>query len=216
MRIAVYSGTFNPLHVGHLAIMEYLTEKSDFDWVYLVVSPQNPFKSADNLCTAEQRYEAAVAAVKRHPELHVWVDDIEMKMSPPHYTIKTLSALQRREPDNEFTLVIGADNLTCIRGWRDFPRILRDYGVVVFPRKGHDAEAERQKLLEECALGPSPYGHDTETVSDDEEAHGMDGFENLRGYIYNIRILDMPEVDISSTEIRQGMAEGRDMSKYLM
>jgi len=218
MKIAVYSGTFDPLHVGHLAIMEYLTEGDDFDWVYLVVSPQNPFKSSDNLDTAERRYEAAVKAVKRHPELHVWVDDIEMKMPPPHYTIKTLTALQRREPENEFTLVIGADNLTGIRGWRDFPRILRDYGVVVFPRKGHDAEAERRKLLEECAKSPSPYGHDTETISTEEgeASEGMVGFENLRDIIYDIKVLDMPEVDISSTEIRQGLAEGRDMSKYLM
>lgn len=202
MKIAVYSGSFNPLHIGHLAIMEYLTVKSDFDWVYLVVSPQNPFKSAHNLETAEDRYEAAVAAVRRHPDLHVWVDDIEMKMAPPHYTIKTLDALRRREPENEFTLVIGADNLTNIRGWRDFPRLLRDYGVVVFPRKGHDPNAEKARLLRECALSPSPYGHDTETIAGDDIG-GMGGFESLRDHIYNIRVLDMPEVDISSTEIRK-------------
>ena len=93
MRIAVYSGSFNPLHIGHQAIMEYLTKDAAFDWVYLVVSPQSPFKGAENVLTGEERYEAAVAAVKRHPEIRVWVDDIELGMEPPHYTIRTLDAL---------------------------------------------------------------------------------------------------------------------------
>ena len=84
MRIAVYSGSFNPLHIGHQAILEYLTREAGFDWVYLVVSPQSPFKDASNALTGRERYEAAVAAVKRHPEIHVWVDDIELGMEPPH------------------------------------------------------------------------------------------------------------------------------------
>ena len=76
MRIAVYSGSFNPLHIGHQAIMEYLTLEQDFDWVYLVVSPKNPLKDGISATSGEARYNAAVEAVKRHPELHVWVDDI--------------------------------------------------------------------------------------------------------------------------------------------
>ena len=135
MRIAVYSGSFDPLHIGHQAIMEYLTREKEFDWVYLIISPQNPFKDASKANNAEQRYVAAVEAVKRHPELHVWVDDIELTMPAPHYTIKTLDALKKREPENDFTLVMGADNLDGIRGWRDFPRILGEYGVVVYPRR---------------------------------------------------------------------------------
>ena len=80
MKIAVYSGSFNPLHIGHQAIMEYLTEKAGFDWVYLVVSPKNPLKDSISVDSAAARYKAAVEAVKRHPELHVWIDDIEMNM----------------------------------------------------------------------------------------------------------------------------------------
>ena len=76
MRIAVYSGSFDPLHIGHQTIMEYLTNVREFDWVYLVISPQNPLKSPDNVLSAEQRYRAAIDAVLRHPELHVWVDNI--------------------------------------------------------------------------------------------------------------------------------------------
>ena len=129
MRIAVYSGSFNPLHIGHQAIMEYLTRDGAFDWVYLVVSPQSPFKGAENALTGRERYEAAVEAVKRHPEIRVWVDDIELGMEPPHYTIRTLDALRAREPENDFTLVIGADNLETFPRWRDHARILKEYGV---------------------------------------------------------------------------------------
>ena len=129
MRIAVYSGSFDPLHIGHQAIMEYLTREKSFDWVYLVISPQNPFKDPSKAQNAEQRYRAAIEAVRRHPELHVWVDNIELSMDPPHYTIRTLDALRRREPENEFTLVVGADNLDSLLRWRDAPRILTEYEI---------------------------------------------------------------------------------------
>ena len=79
----------------------------------------------------------------------VKVDDIELTMPEPHYTIRTLNALKEREPENSFTLVIGADNLADIRRWRDYGSILKDFGVAVFPRAGHDLETIKQDLLEE-------------------------------------------------------------------
>jgi nicotinate-nucleotide adenylyltransferase len=151
MRIAVFAGSFDPLHIGHQAIMERLTGARDFDWVYLVISPQNPFKDPSKALSAERRYREAIDAVRRHPELHVWVDNIELEMPAPTYTIRTLDALRKREPENEFTLVIGADNLQGIRKWRDAPRILGEYGVVVYPRRGYDIEELKEKLLEESS-----------------------------------------------------------------
>jgi len=213
MRIAVYSGSFNPLHIGHQAIMEYLTRQREYDWVYLVVSPQNPFKAAENNLTARDRYDAAVAAVKRHPELHVWVDDIELNMEPPHYTIRTLDALKKREPENDFTLIIGADNLESIHKWRDFPRLLSEYGVAVYPRKGTDLEALRHQLYEECLQCPAPYVLDPSgTYPEGGMINLEDDFESL----YHITILDQPMVDISSTEIREAISRGEDVSRYLM
>ena len=147
MRIAVYPGSFDPLHIGHQAIMEYLTRDSGFDWVYLVISPQNPFKDPAKALNAEQRYRDAIAAARRNPELHVWVDNIELSMDPPHYTIRTLDALRKREPDNEFTLVVGADNLQRILQWRSSFRILTEYGIAVYPRRGYDVEAIRDGIL---------------------------------------------------------------------
>lgn len=212
MKIAVYSGSFNPLHIGHKAIMEYLTRQREYDWVYLVVSPKNPLKDSISADTGDDRYKAAVEAVKRHPELHVWVDDIELRMDPPHYTIKTLDALKLREPENDFTLVMGADNLQDIHRWRDFPRILSEYGVAVYPRKGFDLAQIREQLIEECRYFPAPYVLDANEMAPE----GMRSLEETLRDTYNIEIIDAPIVDISSTEIRNGIAEGKDMSDWLM
>ena len=186
MNIAVYSGSFNPLHIGHLAIMKHLIEKAGFDMVYLIVSPKNPLKDSISSDSAADRYNAAVEAVNRHFGTSVVkVDDIELTMPEPHYTIRTLNALLEREPGNEFTLVIGADNLACIRKWKEYQRILTDFGVAVFPREGHDLKSIREGLMSENSE-------------------------------YEIRLLDAPLVTISSTEIREAIQHGKDISQYLM
>lgn len=118
-------------------------------------------------------------------EAKVKVDDIELNMPEPHYTIRTLDALKEREPDNRFTLVMGADNLADIRRWRDYTRILKEFGVAVFPREGHDLTEIKQDLLKEDPA-------------------------------YMIQILDAEMVDISSTQIREAIARGEDISHCLM
>lgn len=185
MKIAVYSGSFNPLHIGHLAIMKHMIEEADFDMVYLVVSPKNPLKDGISSDTGEERYNAALQAVARHFSEKVKVDDIELTMPEPHYTIRTLDSLNLREPDNSFTLIMGADNLADIRRWKDYRRILKEYGVAVYPREGHDLDEVKADLLQEDSS-------------------------------YRIRLLNAPMVDISSTKIRNGIAAGMDMSRYLM
>jgi len=190
MRIAVYPGSFDPLHIGHYAIMEFLTNQEQFDWVYLVISPQNPFKDPSKALNAQKRYRDAVEAVCRHPELHVWVDDIELGIPPPNYTIKTLDALKEREPDNEFTLVMGADNLAGLPRWRCSRRILTDYSIAVYPRRGYDSEELLEKLKEHCRAKHIKYS--------------------------NVQLIDAPLVDISSTEIRAAQAKGEDVSDLLM
>ena len=129
--------------------------------VYLIVSPKNPLKDSISSDSARDRYNAAVAAVNRHflevedcvdgmpKSSRVKVDDIELTMPEPHYTIRTLDALRQREPDNTFTFVMGADSLDDIRRWRDYTRILKEFGVAVFPRKGHDLETIKADLLKE-------------------------------------------------------------------
>ena len=196
MKIAAYTGTFNPLHIGHLAIMEYLTGHLDFSMVYLIVSPQSPFKKHMKAETGMERFKAAEEAVSRHPGLKVMVDDIELHLPAPQYTIRTLDTLKAREPENDFTLVIGADNLQDIRKWKDYRRILSEYGVAVYPRNGYDMKALRDGLMTECNAGNGA----------DESAGG-----------YRILLMDdAPMVDISSTQIREGIAAGKDMSSYII
>lgn len=190
--IAVYSGSFNPLHIGHLAIIRHLIDKAGFDMVYLIVSPKNPLKDNISSGSGRDRYNAAIEAVGRHfPEAYgecegkVKVDDIELTMPEPHYTIRTLDALREREPENTFTLVIGADNLADIRRWRDYRRILTDYGTAVFPRSGTDLEEAVQNLLDE-----NPE--------------------------YRIIPMKADKVDISSTQVRKALENGEDVSELIM
>lgn len=149
MKIAVYSGSFNPLHIGHQAILQYLTQEGLYDCVYLVVSPQSPFKDAGQVRTGRDRFTAAEEALRRHPEIRAKAEDIELGMEPPHYTIRTLDALRAREPENDFTLIIGADNLESFPRWRDHGRILKEYGIAVFPRKGFHRGHLKARLMKE-------------------------------------------------------------------
>ena len=193
-KTAIYSGSFNPLHIGHLAIIKYMIEEAGFDMVYLIVSPKNPLKDGISSATGTDRYKAAIEAVRRHfptdsyaaeQEGPVKVDEIELNMPEPHYTIRTLDALKKREPENIFTFVMGADNLSGIRRWRDYTRILKEFGVAVYPRKGFDLDKIKQDLLNEDPA-------------------------------YKIQILNAEMVDISSTEIRNALASGQDISHLLM
>ena len=185
MNIAVYSGSFNPLHIGHLAIIKHMIEEAGFDMVYLIVSPKNPLKDSISESTGKDRYDAAIAAVNRHFNQKVRVDDIELNMPAPHFTVRTLMALKEREPENTFTFVMGADNLADIRRWRNYTTILKDFGVAVFPRTGHNLTQIKQDLLNEDPA-------------------------------YRIQILEAELVNISSTQIREAIANGENPSDYLM
>lgn len=185
MKVAVYSGSFNPLHIGHKAIIRHLTETAGFDSVYLIVSPKNPLKDTISEDSGPARFEAARNAVSRYPSLKVRVDDIELHMPAPNYSIKTLDALKLREPENKFTIVMGADNLFGIRKWKDYSRILSEYGAAVFPREGYDIREIKKGLEQESKT-------------------------------YHIQIVDVPLVNVSSTQIREAMARGLDVSDLLM
>ena len=153
--------------------------------VYLIVSPKNPLKDSISESTGQDRYDAAIAAVNRHFNQKVRVDDIELNMPAPHFTVRTLMALKEREPENTFTFVMGADNLADIRRWRNYTTILKDFGVAVFPRTGHNLTQIKQDLLNEDPA-------------------------------YRIQILEAELVNISSTQIREAIANGENPSDYLM
>ena len=155
MRTAVYPGSFDPLHIGHKSIIEHLCRMERFDCVRLIVSPQSPFKDAGKACNAEERFEAAMESVRKLKasdglyDRKIVVDDIELKMPAPHYTLRTLAALREMHPDSSFTLAIGADQLADFRKWDHYDRILLEFGIIVFPRRGFDSAALASALKKE-------------------------------------------------------------------
>lgn len=180
MRIAVYPGTFDPLHTGHLAILEYLTGTGDFDMVYLVVSPRSPFKDASRAANALQRLEAARLAVARHPGLKVKVDDTDFKLPQPNFTITTLRTIREREPENSFSLVIGADNLAEFHKWKDWQEILLEFGLVVYPRPGYPAvNPELGQFSERIHVIDAPMVDISSTFLREAASRG----EDIRAYL---------------------------------
>ena len=193
----IFGGSFHPLHIGHLAILRALCERNDVDRVLLVVSPKNPLKDSISAKSATERLEAAREAVARHPELadKVEVCDIEFRLGPPNYTIRTLDALAAEissnseqadatenglplnvglAPDTDLRLAVGGDQLADFRRWKDYARILLEYGLLVYPRDGFDSPALRDDLQRE---NPA----------------------------YRITLIDAPLFNISSTALREGL-----------
>lgn len=147
--IAVYSGSFNPIHIGHKAVIDYLSK--EYDWTYLIVTPQNPLKDKIEK-PIENRIEDVTKALLKNEYFNVTVNAIENTMQPPYYTINTLRKLQEKESNNKFKLVIGADCLSDIRQWKSYDEILSDFGVIVFPRDNITAtelETIKSNLLNE-------------------------------------------------------------------
>ena len=137
--VALLFGSFNPIHEGHLAILHYLVAHTPAEAVRLIVSPQSPFKTGQGLVdNALERLAAAREAVA-DTGLPVTVSDVEFHLPEPWYTIDTLRFLQAQEPDKEFVLVMGGDNIPSLERWYKAAEILRDFAIWVYPRPGTDA-----------------------------------------------------------------------------
>lgn len=137
--VALLFGSFNPIHAGHLAILHYLVSHTDAAEVRLVVSPESPFKTGQGLMDSAARRLAAARAAVEAAGLAVTVSDVEFHLPAPRYTIDTLRHLQQTEPDKEFVLVMGGDNIASLEQWYKGTEILRDFSVWVYPRPGTDA-----------------------------------------------------------------------------
>jgi nicotinate-nucleotide adenylyltransferase len=133
MKIAIYSGSFNPIHFGHLTIAQAALT-AGIDELWFVVSPQNPLKNNSDLWPENDRLEMVRLAVK--DETRMKASNYEFHLSRPSYTINTLDLLKKEYPQHEFTLLIGGDNLANFHKWRQHQRILDEYGLMVFPRPG--------------------------------------------------------------------------------
>lgn len=132
MKIGLYFGTFNPIHVGHLTIGNHLQQHSNLDEVWFVVTPQSPFKKKNSLLDNYQRLEMVHLATEGYNYLRP--SDIEFKLKQPNYTIDTLTYLNEKYPLHEFALIMGEDNLKSFHKWKNYDVILEHYHLYVYPR----------------------------------------------------------------------------------
>ena len=133
MKIGLFFGSFNPIHIGHLIIANTIYEYSDLNEIWFVVSPQNPHKrDSKSLIHEFDRLDMVELAIEDQPNFKAL--DIEFRMPKPNYTIDTLTYLQEKYPDHKFSLIIGEDNLTSFTSWKNYHMILDHYGLIVYPR----------------------------------------------------------------------------------
>lgn len=141
MKIGLYFGTFNPIHIGHLTIANHLVENSELDQVWFVVTPQSPFKKKSSLLDDHQRLEMVYLATKDYNKLRP--SDIEFGLKQPNYTIDTLTYLIEKFPQHEFSLIMGEDNLKSFHKWKNYEQILANHDILVYPRLS-DGKIETQ------------------------------------------------------------------------
>ncbi len=141
IKTGLYFGSFNPVHIGHLAIANYMIEYSDLQQLWFVVSPQNPLKEKKTLLADHHRLEMVRLALEDDDRFRV--SDIEFKLPTPSYTIDTLTYLEELNPGHVFLLVMGADQLKTFRKWKHADLIAQNYHRLIYPRPGVDPEAIR-------------------------------------------------------------------------
>ncbi|RMA66144.1 nicotinate (nicotinamide) nucleotide adenylyltransferase [Ulvibacter antarcticus] len=131
-KIGLYFGTFNPIHVGHLTIANYMVEFSDLDEVWMVVTPHNPHKKKSTLLADNHRLTMVRIALEDYPKLKA--SNVEFDLEQPNYTVNTLVHLEEQHPDADFCLIMGEDNLKSFHKWKNFEVILERYAIYVYPR----------------------------------------------------------------------------------
>jgi nicotinate-nucleotide adenylyltransferase len=187
MKVGLYFGTFNPIHVGHLIIANHMAEYSDLDQIWMVVTPHNPLKKKSTLLDDHHRLQMVHLATEDFPKIKP--SDIEFKLPQPNYTVHTLIHLQEKYPNHEFSLIMGEDNIRSLHKWKNYQTILENHAIYVYPR----LEAK---------------GQTSETIATDAEAAL---FKNHP----KIHLIDAPVVEISSTFIRENIKKGKNVQPLL-
>lgn len=175
LKTGIFSGSFNPVHIGHLALANYLCEFEGLDELWFMVSPHNPLKQQADLLPDKFRLELVQQSIEGYPKFRV--SDFEFGLTRPSYTVHTLDKLKESYPDRDFYLIIGSDNWTLFNRWYESERIINENHILIYPRPGFPVNTNELP----------------ETVS----------------------LTDAPTFEISSTFIRQSMAEGKDIRYFL-
>lgn len=174
-KVALFFGSFNPIHIGHMIIASHVADNSDCDEVWFVVSPHNPLKQKKTLLADHHRLEMVRRAIEHDNRFKA--SDVEFHLEQPSYTTVTLAHLKEKHPTVEFSLLMGGDNLASLNKWKNYEVILENYPIICYSRPNSDtSEIEQQG---------------------------------------KVSVLDAPQMNISSSHIRDQIAEGHTV-KYLM
>lgn len=175
MHVGLFFGSFNPIHIGHLAIANYMLAFTDMEQLWFVVSPHNPLKKRNKLLTPADRLHLVRLAIDDHPQYCAC--DMEFKMPQPSYTIDTLVRLSEKHPQQRFSIIMGSDNVDTFHKWKNGDVIIANYHRYIYPRPGTSME--------------------------------------MLANIPNATVVDAPQMDISSTFIRQAIAAGKDLPFFM-
>lgn len=144
MKVGLYFGSFNPIHVGHLIIADTIQDQTELDEVWFIVSPQNPMKSSKSLLHEFDRLKMVELATADHFKFKV--KDVEFHMPRPSYTIDTLTLLSEKYSSHEFSLILGSDNLNHFHKWKNSVELLKQYKVIVYPRPGKNKSLDHKNI----------------------------------------------------------------------
>ena len=187
MKIGLYFGTFNPIHIGHLIIANHFAEHTGLDQIWMVVTPHNPLKNKDALLDDYQRLQLVFLATEDYPKIKP--SDIEFKLSQPNYTVNTLAHLQEKFPKHIFSLIMGEDNLRSLRKWKNHEVIMQNHEIYVYPRL-----EDKGKTGQAISSGPENL-----TFRNNPKIH----------------FIDAPIVEISSTFIRENIKNKKNVQPLL-
>ena len=177
-KIGLFFGSFNPIHIGHLILANYILENSDMDELWFVVSPQNPFKDKKSLLADHNRLDMVQLAVKNYPKMRA--SNVEFSLPKPSYTIDTLTYLKEKYPNYSFALIMGEDNLDSLPKWKNAEKLMSDYQIIVYPRTFEGEKKDSEYLQHE-----------------------------------NISMVNAPIIELSATEIRNMIKEGKNVRPML-
>ena len=144
MHIGLYFGTFNPIHNGHIAIAEAMYRTQTFDEIWMIISPNSPFKNYSDLVDENIRYRMLCLAIEDYP--YIKASKVEFNMPKPNYTYATLRKLSLCRPDVRFSLIMGSDNLENINKWKNYEEILQNHTLYIYPR-GENNIFKKQKNI---------------------------------------------------------------------
>lgn len=145
MKIGLYFGSFNPVHIGHLIIANHIINNENIDEVWFVVSPQNPFKNASSLLNEQHRLALVKIAIEGEKKLKA--SNVEFKMPKPSYTIDTLVYLSEKYNQHNFSLIIGSDSFQNIEKWKNYKQIIQNYNILIYNRPTHFLDKIEQKNI---------------------------------------------------------------------